>query len=209
MWFFEECVFDVTVLSVIVLLPFALYSLCRWRRVIFSICYLVLVFALCGLFVHDYLSNKEGRRPWVPQYDLFMPFWFGEGGELGPCNESQISGTTMSFKISHVRRGQYGICVTFPGVVMNTFKMKREIHLSCSFYNKQGSLLFHCDSEKRPQYCAAMNRDYWETFCIYTVPSDVPLDDEIRIDVSVSGDVEGFKKKYPMAIFRVEHLCVK
>ena len=58
--------------------------------------------------------------------------------------------------------------------------------------------------QKNWTWCRGERGGSGEVYCIYSVPKDVPLDEELTLQINVSGAVKSFLQAYPNAIFTVD-----
>ena len=178
----------------------------RGRRGV-SLFLISITVCLLGVFAHDVYACSNNWRCWVPWCDYYLPSFGSSSNVNDVLDEKPYSATGMIFKVVHVRRGYYGVCVTIPGLRRRNHDGKREIGIKCRFVDAGGNVIYRCDSENAPvHFVSSDNRDYWESFCIYEVNRDIPFDAPVTVEVEVTGEALDYEKNYPTARFSVQRV---
>ena len=187
-------------LSTLVLFPLGLLFL--FFRKLRGIGLVLVCVASCffALFIHDYLANLEGRRPWVPSADIIFPHFFGWGSfDLGIASVP-FDSDTLELDVAFLRRGKYGFGVWTSELLKNDFEIPEKIHIKCIFFDESGVERF-CTKE------GGTARDIWvqvkryggssNYYGRFSVPQDLRYDEKYKVKIEFEGDTEPFRKRYP------------
>lgn len=191
----------------IFILPFAVEMACSRRFRLAGIVLLSSVGIFTFIFVHDLNAHLANRRPWIPFYEwcfsLAVPV-----ERSGVFSECPFSGSNATMKVTHVQRGKHTISVWVPVRMEDFTPVKVNIKLKGQFRNGDGNPIFNfCSDDATARlwtWCRGDRGGSHEIYCKYCVPRDVPLDEELTLEINVVGDVTDFVQAYPGAMFSVE-----
>lgn len=165
------------------------------------------VCAFACIFIHDLNAHLTNRRPWVPFYE----FWFGlavpveRSSVFAECPFS-ISNATM--KVTHVRRGKHALSIWIPDKLKDFTPVNANIRIDAKFSNREGKRVFSFHSDdtfaRLWTWCRGKRGGSREMYFIYSTPKDVPLDEELTVEITVAGEGCLFSQSYPGARFSIE-----
>lgn len=197
---FEPLVVVLWALSVCVFFPLGLFFLCfaRTRRVggwlvCFSCCFF-------SVFLHDYLANLEGRRPWVPTADILLPHFFGWGDFDLEIVSVPFDSDKLELDVQFLRRGQYRFGMWTSEQLGSDFEIPEKIHVKCSFFDDNGVIRFTSKEGRTAEKMWMQQRRYGGSsnyYGIFRVPQDLRYDERYRVEIEFSGDTEAFRSRYP------------
>lgn len=189
------------------ILPFAIAMMHtkRLRLVGGVLLFFVGIFAF--IFFHDFKAHLTNRRTWIPFYEwcfgLVVPV-----ERNGVFSECSFSGSNVTMKVIHVQRGKHAISVWIPEKIKDFTPVKANIRLKGQFRNRDGKPIFNFCSDdtfaKLWTWCRGNRGGSHEIYCKYSAPRDVPLDEELILEINVIGEVGDFIQTYPDAVFSVE-----
>jgi len=196
-----------------ILLPFAISFIYNRKTRLISAVFAVLVGTFVALLVHDIAAYKHNRRPIVPFYECVFTLLTPHGDSRTMLLDAPLSNCTTN--ISHHWRGNYGVTVWVPDRIGDLSdedhtRFGNDIQLSGSFKMANTHLIdFMSETnqskkgEWSPQYGGSTI--HYE----YNVPSDLPLDEILTLEIKTSGNLQRFLSRFPNARIRIEKLCIK
>ena len=113
-----------------------------------------------------------------------------------------------TLKVTHVQRGNHAISVWIPEKMKDFTPVKADIKFIGQFRNRDGKPIFdfHSDDKfaKLWTWCRGNRGGSHEIYYKYSVPRDVPLDEELTLEIRPVGEVDDFVQMYPAAEIAVE-----
>ena len=126
---------------------------------------------LCGIFFHANRSNLIAKMP--------------------------IVGDQVRLTVSHVWRGKYQFRVWVPETIEGFVSPIEMIGMDCSFFDKEGNEVYINKTPpsvnllwSKMSYDGSQGSDL--AFRMYLAPDDVPLDDELTVNVKFCGQFNKF-----------------
>lgn len=175
------------------------------RRYVFA--FLAIPLACIGVFVHDFYANLNSGSVWVPAYDYFLPVLFGWGGSQMRIAKMRFDENRMEFDVVNFRRGPYRFAMSVPNRLGEFISVRHDIHFHCRFFREDGNMVYECDDTKASGWVWSddlSNGGSLMTYGEYSVPENVPYNERLHVVVDFSGDVDGYRKSYPMAEFVIQ-----
>ncbi|MGN0847737.1 MAG: hypothetical protein ACI4RA_10195 [Kiritimatiellia bacterium] len=192
----------------LVLLPFAISTLHDRRHKLLGIALVAFVGVFAFVLTHDIYVYSRNQRTWIPFYErcfgLFVPI---EGGR-GVRATVSFDGDKASVKVRHVQRGNHSIGIWIPDKMKDFTPVGADVELNCTFRDDNGKVVFQIHSDnafkKLWTWCRGNRGGSKEIYCKYRVPKDVPLDEELQLEIKVTGEVDKFLRQYPNAVLSVD-----
>lgn len=160
------------------------------------------------IFIHDIHSHFAGKRPWIPFYEFVFGLAIPVDRDAGMLAHESFSTGTGKLKVEHVRRGNYAVRIWIPETMQDFSPIGARIGLCCRFSDKNGNAVLQMKTKDGSgglwTRCRGARGGSHETYCKYRAPDDVPLDEELTLEVIPTGETEKFAKTYPFARITVE-----
>ena len=191
----------------IILLPFAISCFYERKQKVVGLILMMLGGVYVFIFAHDLKAHLNNQRPWIPFYEWCFGLAIPAEGRSSVFATMPFDSEKSNIKVIHVRRGKHCVGIWIPDKMDDFTPVGPDIKLNCKFLNKQGRKVFEIPSDhfaKNWTWCRGERGGSGEVYCIYSVPKDVPLDEELTLQINVSGDVDSFLRTYPNAFFTVE-----
>lgn len=196
------------------LFPFAISFICDRKRRMIGVGFAVLVAMFLILLTHDVIAYKQHRRPVVPFYEWLFTLLIPNGDSRTMLMDVPLSDYCTT-NISHYWRGNYGVTVWVSNRIWDiseedSTSLDKDVQISGSFKRANMQIvdfISQTNQAKRGEWSAKGGGAtlHYE----YNVPSDLPLDEILTIEINVSGNLKRFRSRFPDARIRVEKLCVK
>lgn len=208
--FFVRCepvVLLLFAISVIVLVPVGGIGIFfrKFRR--YAMGMLIISCLVCSVFIRDYFANLDGRRPWLKSNDILFPHIFTWGSFNRRIVSVPISSNSQRFDVTFTRRGRYAYGCWIGEKQEDFSVISGRIKIRCQFHDEHGHEVFSCDSGKRKE-------EYWEDggkfggsnayYGLFNVPDNLAYDQKYTVVIEFTGDIEGFRCKYPSACFIID-----
>ena len=191
----------------IILLPWAISLFCERKQKVIGTVLMMLVGFYVFILIHDINAHLKNQRPWIPFYEWCFGLAIPVEGRSSIFATAPFDREKVTIKVTHVRRGKHSIGIWIPDKMDDFTPVGPDIKLNCNFLNKHGGKVFEIPSDhfaKNWTWCRGERGGSGEVYCIYSVPKDVPLDEELTLQINVSGAVKSFLQAYPNAIFTVD-----
>lgn len=192
----------------VVLWPFGLFALCSGRRKFVGVILVALVGVFVLIFFHDINAHLRSRRIWLPFHEWFFGLAVPVEGRDGVFATVPFDGDNATIIVKHIQRGNHSLAVWIPDKMNDFTPVGPDIKLNCKFLDRHGKAIFQIHSDagfkKSWTWCRGSRGGSKEIYCKYSVPNDVPLDDELQVKIKVTGEVNKFLKLYPNAVFSLD-----
>lgn len=192
----------------IILLPFAVSALYSRRCRLLGVVLMAFVGVFVFILLHDIYVYSKNQRTWLPFYERCFGMAAPIDGKSGVFATVSFDSDKTSVKVTHVQRGNHSIGIWIPDKKNDFTPVGADVELNCTFLDKSGKAIFqiHSDnmSKKLWTWCRGSRGGSKEIYCKYSVPKDVPLDEEVLLEISVTGKVNDFLRQYPGAAFSVD-----
>lgn len=146
---------------------------------------------------HEMAVYKEGKRPWFALTDrLCGIFLHAKRDNL--VVQIPVTGRDVRRMISHRWRGNY----QFSLWISDMAEVTEKIGMRSIFRDKNGKCIFEqvYSPDIYTSWRTTMSRPGRScAFWMYDVPTNVPLDNEVIVEISLLGEVENFLAKHPSA----------
>ena len=191
-----------------ILLPFAGVLIYSKKFKTIGIVLVIFVGLFVCMFLHDINAHIRGQRPWVPFYEWCFGSAIPIEGRSGVFANCPFTREIATLKVTHVQRGNHAISVWIPEKMKDFTPVKADIKFNGQFRNRDGKPIFdfHSDDKfaKLWTWCRGKRGGSHEIYYKYSVPRDVPLDEELTLEIRPVGEVDDFVQMYPAAELAVE-----
>lgn len=191
----------------VILFPFAIVILYNKTVKIVGFVLMFLVGIFVYILIHDIHAHVNNRRLWIPFYERCFRLTVPVGGS-SVFSECQFARSNMTLKVSHEMRGKHAISVWIPEKMKDFSPVKAAIRFKGKFCNQDGKPIFDfCSDDKFTKlwtWCRGKRGGSHEIYYKYSVPDDVPVDEELILEISPIGNVDDFLQMYPAAKIAVE-----
>ena len=192
----------------VILWLFGLFALCSVRRKFVGVILAAFVGVFVLMFFHDINAHLKNRRPWL----AFNEWCFGIAipieSRSGTFATVPFNGDEATVKVSHVQRGNHSLGVWIPDKMNDFTPVGPDIKLNCRFLDGHGKTVFQIHSDDSSgrlwTWCRGVRGGSKEVYCKYSVPGDVPLDEDLQLEIKITGEVDKFLKRYPNAVFSLD-----
>ncbi len=197
-----------------ILIPFAISFICDRKRRMVGVSFAILVAMFLILLTHDVIAYKQHRRPAIPFYEWLFTILIPHGDSRTTLLDVPLS-DYYATNISHYWRGNYGITVWVPNRIWdiseeNCICLDNDIQISGSFKRANMQIVDFISQTNQAKKGEWHPKGGGATIHYeYNVPSDLPLDETLTIEIKLSGNLKRFRSRFPDARIRVEKLCVK
>ena len=196
-----------------ILIPFAVAFIYDERKKKVGAVLAAFVAMFTILFVHDAVTYLHNKRPVVPFYEWVFTLF-------APHSDSQtmlldIPLSNCMTNISHYWRGDYGVTIWVPDRIWDLSdedhtRLSIGIRLRGSFRRTNMQSVYFISNTNQCKKGEWSPKGGGSTIHYeYNVPSDLPLDETLAAEITVLGNLQEFRSRFPDARIRIEKLCVK
>ena len=161
----------------------------------------IVVFGIVGLLVGAFVFRDiciyiDGGRPWSSTVDGVCDIFF-HPKRNNIVAKVPLSGDSLHLVVSHRWRGKYQFRLWIPDEIPDNVAVTEQIGLDSTFFDRDGNKVYVNHTPPTPHaWWLKVNRNLplgsEMDFRMYLAPDDVPLDDELSVNVKFYGQFNKF-----------------
>ena len=195
-----------------ILIPFAIVFIYDRKKRLVGVGFSILVAMFIILLAHDVVAYRQHRRPVVPFYEWLFTLLIPHVDSRTILLDAPLSNCTTN--ILHYWREDYGVTVWVPNRMWDISEedhicLGKDIQINGSFKraNMQSvDFISQTNQSKKGEWSpqGGGSTIHYE----YNVPSDLPLDEILTVEIKTSGNLQRFLSRFPNARIRIGKLCI-
>jgi len=198
----------------LILIPPAILLIWNRKRRMVGVGFAILVVMFLIILTHDVIAYKQHRRPAVPFYEWLFTLLIPHGDSRTTLLDVPLS-DYYTADISHYWSGNYGVTVWIPNRIWDISEedcicLDKDIQISGLFKRANMQIVDFISQTNQAKKGEWRPKGGGSTIHYeYNVPSDLPLDETLTIEIKLSGNLKRFRSRFPDARIKVEKLGVK